>query len=150
MMHRVVGVVLAGAALLSGCAASSPSENRPDSLSGTSWTLMAFRQTAGNAAEIRPTRLDQYRLSFQADGRLVAQMDCNQGSGTWQATPAESGGNLHLGPIALTRMMCPPDPLGQRPQQDMEAVQSYRIINGQLQLELAGNAGSYIWARALP
>lgn len=147
MMHRVMGVVLAGAALLSGCAASSSSQNQPDSLSGSSWTLVAFRQAAGNA-EVRPARPDQYRLSFQADGRLVAQVDCNRGSGTWQATPAGSGGSLHLGPMALTRMMCPPDPLGQRLPQDVEAVQSYRIVNGQLQLELAGNAGSYIWARA--
>ena len=146
-MHRVMGVVLAGAALLSGCAASSSSQNQPDSLSGSSWTLVAFRQAAGNA-EVRPARPDQYRLSFQADGRLVAQVDCNRGSGTWQATPAGSGGSLHLGPMALTRMMCPPDPLGQRLPQDVEAVQSYRIVNGQLQLELAGNAGSYIWARA--
>jgi heat shock protein HslJ len=150
MMHRVVGGILAGAALLSGCAASSSSQNQLDSLSGTSWTLVAFRQATGNAAEVRPARPDQYRLSFQADGRLVAQVDCNRGSGTWQAAPAGSGGSLHLGPMALTRMMCPPDPLGQRLPQDVEAVQSYRIVNGQLQLELAGNAGSYIWARAQP
>lgn len=150
MMHRIVGVVLIGAALLSGCAASSSSQNQSDSLSGTSWTLVAFRQTTGNAGEIRPTHPAQYRLSFQADGRLVAQVDCNRGNGTWQATRAESGGSLHLGPMALTRMMCPPDPLGQRLPQDVEAVQSYRVVNGQLQLELAGNAGSYIWARAQP
>jgi para-nitrobenzyl esterase len=150
MMHRVVGAVFIGAALLSGCAASSSSQSQPDSLSGTSWTLVAFRQAAANASEVRPARPDQYRLSFQADGRLVAQVDCNRGNGTWQATPAGSGGSLHLGPMALTRMMCPPDPLGQRLPQDVEAVQSYRIVNGQLQLELAGNAGSYIWARAQP
>ena len=149
-MHYVLGVVLVGAALLSGCAVKSSAQNQPDSLSGTSWTLVAFRQTTGNAAEILPTRPDQYSLSFQADGRLVAQLDCNQGSGTWQSTPLESGGSLHLGPIALTRMMCPPDPIGQRLPQDVEALQSYRIVNGQLQLNLAGNAGSYIWTRAQP
>ncbi|PHV28745.1 META domain-containing protein [Janthinobacterium lividum] len=149
MIHRVVGVVLAGAALLSGCAASSSSQTQPDSLSDTSWTLVAFSQAAGNA-EVRPARSDQYRLSFQADGRLVAQVDCNRGSGTWQAAPAGSGSSLHLGPMAVTRMMCSPDPLGQRLPQDMEAVQSYRIVNGKLQLQLVGNAGSYIWARAQP
>jgi heat shock protein HslJ len=150
MMLRVIGVVFAGAALLSACTASPSSQNQSESLSGTSWTLVAFRQAAANAAEVRPARPRQYRLSFQADGRLVAQVDCNRGSGTWQATPAGSGGSLHLGPMALTRMMCPPDPLGQRLPQDVEAVQSYRIVDGQLQLELAGNAGSYIWARAQP
>ncbi|SHN05960.1 META domain-containing protein [Duganella sacchari] len=111
---------------------------------------MAFRQGAGDAAEIRPMRPDQYRLSFQADGRLVAQVDCNRGSGTWQATPAGSSGALRLGPIALTRMMCPTDPLAQRLPQDLDALHSYRIVNGRLQLELAGNAGTYIWTRVQP
>jgi len=46
--------------------------------------------------------------------------------------------------------MCPTDPLAQRLPQDLDALQSYRIVNGGLQLELAGNAGTYIWTRDQP
>jgi heat shock protein HslJ len=147
MKHRFVGVPLAAAALLSGCAASSSSPDQPASLAGSSWSLMAFQPDGGGAA-VRPARPDQYRLTFQPDGRLLAQVDCNRGSGQWQATPAGQGGSLQLGPLALTRMMCPPDPVGQRLPQDIEAVRSYRIVNGRLLLELGGNAGSYTWERA--
>lgn len=149
-MHQVVAGVWAAVMLLSGCVASSSASKQSESLAGSSWTLTAFRQGAGDAADVRPARPDQYRLSFQADGRLLAQVDCRRGSGTWQATPAGSGGGLRLGPMALTRMMCPPDSLAQRLPQDVEALQSYRIVNGQLHLELAGNAGTYIWARSQP
>jgi heat shock protein HslJ len=150
IMRSALGIALAGATLLSACAASSTAPEQPVSLANTSWDLVMLRLDADNPAEIRPVRPDQYRLSFQADGRVTVQIDCNRGSGTWQATPAGQGGGLRLGPLALTRMMCPPDALGQRLPQDLEAVQSYHIVDGRLQLELASNAGRYTWKREQP
>lgn len=148
MTHYIIGAGLAAAALLSGCAASSSAPDQSANLAGSTWTLATFQLADG--AALRPARPDQYRLSFQPDGRLLAQVDCNRGNASWQATPTKQGGSLHVGPLALTRMMCPPDVVGQRLPADLEAVQSYRIIAGRLQLELAGNAGSYTWERAQP
>lgn len=140
-----VTAMLATAVFLAGCTAPPAT---PVKLDDTRWTLVAFAPAAGGTGEIRPARPDQYRLEFLAAGRLAAQIDCNRGSGTWQstATPAHGGG-LKLGPLALTRMMCPPDPLGQRLLQDVENVASWRMVDGRLYLDLAGNAGSYVWKR---
>lgn len=143
-----VTAMLATAVFLAGCAAPPAT---PVKLDDTRWTLVAFAPAAGGTGEIRPARPDQYRLEFLAAGRLAAQIDCNRGSGTWQstATPAHGVG-LKLGPLALTRMMCPPDPLGQRLLQDVENVASWRMVDGRLYLDLLGNAGSYVWKRAEP
>lgn len=140
-----VTAILATTVFLAGCAAPPAT---PVKLDDTRWTLVAF---AGGTGEIRPARPGQYRLEFLAAGRLAAQIDCNRGSGTWQntATPANRGG-LKLGPLALTRMMCPPDPLGQRLPQDIPNIESYRVVDGRLHLDLTGNAGSYIWERIQP
>jgi len=143
-----VTLILATTVFLAGCAASPGPTIKLDD---TRWTLVAFTPAAGSTGEIRPARPDQYRLEFLPDGRLAAQIACNRGSGTWQrtATPAPGGG-LKLGPLALTRMMCPPDPLGQRLPQDVEHVESYRVVDGRLHLDLAGHAGTYVWERAQP
>lgn len=130
--------------LMSLAACSTPSSQAPASLADSSWTLVAYRPAAG--AEIRPARSDQYQLQFQADGRLLAQIDCNRGSGSWQSTDPQGG--LRLGPLALTRMMCPPGPLTSQLPAAMETIQSYRLVDGQLQLQAAG--GSYLWQRAQP
>lgn len=140
-----VTAMLATAVFLAGCAAPPAT---PVKLDDTRWTLVAFAPAAGGTGEVRPARPDQYRLEFLAAGRLAAQIDCNRGSGTWQstATPAHGGG-LKLGPLAMTRMMCPPDSLGQRLLQDVENIASWRMVDGRLYLDLAGNAGSYVWKR---
>lgn len=140
--------ILATTVLLAGCAAPA---GTPEKLDHTRWTLVAFTPAAGSTGEIRPARPDQYRLEFLPDGRLAAHIDCNRGSGTWQQTTTDAHGNgLTLGPLALTRMLCPPDALGQRLPQDLEHVQAYRVIDGRLHLDLAASAGSYVWERAQP
>lgn len=135
--------------LMSLGACSTPASQAPAGLADTSWTLVAYRPAGG--AELRPARSDQYRLSFQADGRLSAQIDCNRGSGTWEATPAGAQqGSLRLGPLGLTRMMCPPATPNLQLPAAIESIQAYRLVDGQLQLELGANAGSYVWQRAQP
>lgn len=137
-------VWLLGLASVAACTTPAPPVSA--SLADTSWTLVAYRGADG--AEIRPARPDQYRLHFQVDGRLTAQIDCNRGSGSWQATGQQGG--LRLGPLALTRMMCPPGPLNNQLPAAIETLQSYRVVDGQLQLQAAANTGSYIWQRAQP
>jgi heat shock protein HslJ len=142
--------ILASLALISLGACTAPqTTSQSASLAGSSWTLLAYRPASGS--EIRPAQPDRYQLHFQADGRLAAQIDCNRGSGSWQATPTGAAqGSVHLGPLALTRMMCPPGALSARLPADIDAIQSYRLADGQLQLDVSGNAGSYLWQRVQP
>jgi para-nitrobenzyl esterase len=57
---------------------------------------------------LKPDDPSKYTLSFGADGRLSARIDCNRGSAAWTSPEA---GRLQLGPMALTRAMCPPGSL---------------------------------------
>jgi len=43
-------------------------------------------------------------ISFSADGQLSGNASCNRFSGAYQDTPEA----LSIGPLATTRMMCPP------------------------------------------
>ncbi|GGX78745.1 META domain-containing protein [Pseudoduganella dura] len=147
---RFLAGTAATALLLSGCASAPvPGEaaSQPP-LAGTAWQLVSYRAGDAAAAELRPSRPDQYQLQFGADGRLSARIDCNRGSGTWSADgPA---GGLALSPLGTTKMLCPPGPLAGRLPADIEAVRSYRIVDGRLHLVLAGGAGVYTWERAQP
>ncbi len=141
------------ALLLAGCAPApvSGETGGQAQLAGTAWRLASYRAGDAGTAELRPDRPDQFQLRFGADGRLSVRIDCNQGSGTWTATPAGGApGSLALGPIATTRMMCPPAPLAGQLSRDLDAVRSYRIVDGRLHLALGNGSGVYTWERAQP
>ena len=138
-------------ALLSGCAAqsSTPAPTQA-SLTGSAWRLVSFN-SPGAAPELRPERPDQYELRFGADGRVTARFDCNRGNGEWRSEPASpNSGSLQFGSIATTRMMCPPARLNERLPRDIEAVRSYRIVDGRLHMSLVADGGIYIWEPISP
>lgn len=142
---RAFGVLTA--LLLAACAQSPTTPATPE-LPGTSWRLLEFRP-AGGAAKVLPTAPDQYQLNFAADGRLAARIDCNRGSGAFLVLPGQGGMHrVKLGPIATTRMMCPPSALGPRLPRDIDGERSYRIEGGQLHLDAADDAGVYVWQRS--
>ena len=64
------------------------------------WQLQLL---TGPEGDLLPEGRD-YTLQFLPDGELLAQVDCNRGRGTWTATDA----GIDIGPIATTRMACPP------------------------------------------
>lgn len=139
-------------AILTICAALSACASAPQGpeLGGSAWRLARF-ESPNEAAAIRASEPARYTLSFGKDGRLAAKLDCNRGTGAWQAMPADAqGGSLRLGPLATTRAMCPPDPLGTRLAQDVEAIRSYRIQDGRLYTSLPADAGVYVWERIAP
>lgn len=59
------------------------------------------RMAAGSGSPDAPGR---YTLVFQPGGRVNVQADCNRGSGSYEV----SGTELKFGPMALTKMACPP------------------------------------------
>jgi para-nitrobenzyl esterase len=108
------------------------------SLAGTSWRMLRFE--GGDDRVLTATDPAQYTMTFTPDGQVSVRIACNRGQGTW-TSPAT--GQLALGPVALTRAMCPPDPLQDRWIKDWPAVRSYVLKNGHLYLSLMADGGIY-------
>ena len=85
----------------------------------------------------------KYTISFGSDGRVSVRIDCNRGVGPWKS----SGQNqLRLGPLALTRAMCPPQYFNDHLSSDLDLARSYSIQNEHLFLSLEGG-GVYEFER---
>ena len=99
----------------------------PAELGGTSWQIVLFK--GGDGKTQTPDDKSKYTISFGKDGRLSVRIDCNRGSGAW----ASNGPNqLHFGPLALTRAMCPPGSLHDHLVRNWNAVRSYLVRDGHL------------------
>jgi para-nitrobenzyl esterase len=128
------GRTLAALALVAGCAGPGQAPG----LGGTSWQLVKFQ--GGDDTLLRPDDKSKYTLAFGADGRLSARIDCNRGSGSWKSPEK---GRLELGPMALTRAMCPPGSLHDRIVKQLPFARSYLIKDGHLFLSLMADGGIY-------
>jgi para-nitrobenzyl esterase len=117
---------------------SAPTTSATGDLAGTSWQLVKF--SGGDGSTIEPDDRAKYTLAFQPDGSVAARIDCNRGRGTWKSTGA---GQLQLGPLATTHMMCPPGSMDSRVVGDWDAVRSYAIKDGHLFLPLQADGGIY-------
>jgi heat shock protein HslJ len=107
-------------------------------LGGTSWQLVRFE--GGDETTLTPDDPTKYTLEFDADGSLTARIDCNRGRGTWESPAA---GQLTLGPLALTRAMCPPGSLHDQIVRQLGYVRSYVLKDGRLFLALMADGGIY-------
>ena len=141
---RHAAVVTLAVALAIGCAPAvqTPPQGAaaaaPKGLGGTSWQLVQFQ--GGDDTILKPDDKSKYTLAFGTDGRVNARIDCNRGSGTWKSA---DGVRLELGPLALTRAMCPPESLHDRIVKDWAFVRSYIIKDGHLFLSLMADGGIY-------
>jgi heat shock protein HslJ len=108
------GSLFAAAILL---AVPALAEEQPD-LTGSEW---------GYPGKDRPF------IAFRSEMRLVGNGGCNNLFGNWQV---HDGDQLELGPIGTTRMACLPEIMEQEAEflAKLEAVTSYRIVEGRMQL----------------
>jgi putative lipoprotein len=106
-------------------------------LAGTAWRLVRFE--GGDGTVLTPDDRSKYTLTFEPGGRLAARVDCNRGSGTWRS----SSPTLELGPLALTRAMCPPESLHDRIVKHLPYVRTYLVRDDHLFLSLMADAGIY-------
>ena len=118
------------------CAQAPPST--PFALAGTSWQLMRFEGM--DETSRTPDDRAKYTIEFKADGALAVRLDCNRGRGTWKS---EEPGRLELGPLALTRAMCPPGSLHDQMVKHWSYVRSYFLKDGHLFLSLMADGGIY-------
>jgi len=106
-------------------------------LRGTSWQLVQYQ--GSDDKTLTPDVKTKYTVAFGPDGALSARIDCNRGRGTWKS----SGTSLQLGPLALTRAMCPPGSLHDHIVKQWNYVRSYIIKDGHLFLSLVADGGTY-------
>jgi heat shock protein HslJ len=100
-------------------------------LAGTSWQWM--QSTYEGDMVVLANDPSRYTITFNDDGSLAAQLDCNRGRGTYTV----DGSNLTFGPIASTRMGCPSDSQDSVFAEDLAAVTSYTFADGNLHLTLS-------------
>jgi para-nitrobenzyl esterase len=131
-MNRFVASILA--LLASACTSVAP----PQSLAGTSWQLVRFQ--GGDDKVLTPDDRAKYTLSFGADGRLAARLDCNRGTGGWKSPEK---GRLELGPMAVTRAMCAPGSIDHEVSKRLHYVRSYVLKDGKLFLSMMADGGVF-------
>ena len=127
----LVLVLFAATAFGQGSPASPP-------LAGTSWQLVRFQ--GGDGKVVTPDDGSKYTLTFSADGRIAARIDCNRGSGTWKSSVPS---RLEFGPLALTRAMCPPESMHDLIVKHWPGIRSYVVKDGRLFLSLMADGGIY-------
>lgn len=139
----VVATMSGGSVIVAGCS-SAP---EPYSLNGTSWqltTIQSMDDAQGSTAVPDPGK---FTVKFGRDGRAAFQLDCNSGSGSFEAKPSADGtsGSLTFGPVATTLMGCPAPSLDQQVGAALPHVTSYLIKNSQLNMSLLADGGILTW-----
>jgi para-nitrobenzyl esterase len=124
-------------------APAEPPLRRP--LAGTSWVLVELQSM--DDTTLKPTGGARYALTFDGDGILRVQCDCNRGRATWRSPDDVA---LEIGPLALTRAQCPPSPLQDRFARDLGFVRSYVVRDGNLYLSLMADGGIYAFEPVPP
>lgn len=135
---------LACCAVWLGCASDSGGSAKGDDaarhrdLGNTTWQLVEIQSMDGKVT--RPDERAKYTIAFAPDGRIAVRLDCNRGTGTWNARE----GQLEIGPLAMTRAMCAPGSLSDRFARDLGLVRSYVTENDRLHLALQADGGIYV------
>ena len=107
------------------------------------WRLVQFQ--GGDGTVLKPDDPAKYTVQFNADLSGSARIDCNRGRATWKSAGANQ---VELGPLALTRMMCPAGSLHDQIVKQWRYVRSYVIKDGRLVLSLMADGGTYTFERA--
>jgi heat shock protein HslJ len=111
------------AAVVVGCMG----QTEPRSLVGTSWRLLTIESMDDAQGSTEIPDPSAFTVSFGEDGTANFQIDCNSGSGSFEAEPTGDGetGTLTFGPIATTLMGCPEPSLDQEVSAALPHVRGY-------------------------
>ena len=105
-------------------------------LTNVAWSWQGTQMNAG--ARIAPDAPGRYTLNFQPGGQVSVAADCNRGSASYLL----NGSALSFGPIALTKMLCPPGSRDADFLKGLAAVAGQSFSGTELVLTFAGDAGS--------
>lgn len=119
----------------------------PPEVTGRTWQLV--RIASMDDQVYLPSRPETFTLRFDPSGQVAVSADCNRGSATWTFTPPSS---LQFGPIATTRMACPPGSLHDRFLSNLGYVRSFVMRDGGLYLATLADGAilEFVPATGLP
>jgi para-nitrobenzyl esterase len=134
MMRFLVLLVTLG--IVAGCAPTP--KVQLGGIGETSWQLVKFQ--GGDGTVLMPDDQTKYTLAFTNNGNVSVRFDCNRGRGTWILNGPNE---VRFGPLALTRVVCPPGSLHDHLVKQWAFVRTYTLKGGNLFLSLRADAGSY-------
>jgi heat shock protein HslJ len=116
-------------------------------LADTEWRLVEIQSMDDAVGTTRPDDPSKYTMKLNRDGTVNMVLNCNRAFGNWIIKPGRetSSGNFEFGPLASTRVLCPPPSLDERITADSGFVRSYLLKDGRLYLSLMADAGIYVW-----
>lgn len=144
-------IAIAAALTLGACTTSDPvgtlappDEVQTAGLAGTAWRLVEI-QSMDDSTYLPGDGV--FVLEFSEDGRVAMTVDCNRGRAYYFAT---DDGSLTFGPLALTRVQCPPDSLHDRFLTQLGFVRSYIERDGRLYLATMADGAILEFERTRP
>ena len=103
-------------------------------LTDTVWAWQGTQMKDGSS--VAPDAPERYTLTFLPGGRANVRADCNRGSASYLL----DGSQLSFGPVALTKMMCPPGSRDAEFLRGLAAVASQGWSGNELTLNLGDGA----------
>jgi heat shock protein HslJ len=113
----------------------------PSNVIGVTWEWVGLSTPVEQVKVHAPER---YTIRFDREGRVAVRADCNRGSTSYTVSADR---RIALGPIVLTRMMCPPGSQDARFVNEFGRVTSYFLKDGDLFLELPVDSGTLRFRR---
>lgn len=115
-------------------------------LEGTSWQLVEFQSMDDAQGTSRPAKPENYTITFGKDGQLSAKLDCNRGVGSWKNEISNAtGGSLAIGPLGVTKMLCPAPSMGNMLEKQLGYVRSFIVKDDKLYMSLMADGGIIAW-----
>jgi heat shock protein HslJ len=111
----------------------------PEAVTGKVWQ---WERTVTPVETVESPAPDRYTLELAPNGRLLVRADCNRGTGAYRI----GTGTLAIGPIATTRMACPPGSLDASYLGDLHRAAGFFVEGGQLFIELPVDSGTMRFA----
>jgi heat shock protein HslJ len=119
---------------------SSETAGATMSLTGTVWE---WQQTIlSNDEVVTPDDPSRYTVEFQPDGRIAGQADCNRIMGSYSVID----NRIEIGPLASTRVACPPGSLGDRFVTQLQDAAIFFFRGGNLYLDITFDTGTMRFA----
>lgn len=140
-------------ALVMACAPAGPVAPPPNvpfsGLAGSSWELVELHIAADGQGSRVPRNSADYTIAFAADGSASLRLDCNRGTGPWRNDIANAtGGTLAIGPLAVTRALCPAPSLGEGLEAALGRVRNFTIDGNRLRMTLGNSTDVIVWEAA--
>jgi len=139
-----IAAVLTVAGLAAGCGKKEPAETAGEQsaaevvITSPVGFVWKWEGTQTPVERITPANPSDYTLEFLPDTTVVAKIDCNRGHGKYQM----EGKSILIGPLATTRMACPPGSLDAQFAQQLDAARVIFFRGDTLYMDLFADSGT--------